>query len=86
MFDPKTIYENLNIKEIIGPELAFQLELKDWPANELATIHVATWDGRGAYVLIAPESTVESVEKELRRVAARLRGSTRSCGGDACGL
>ena len=84
MFDPKTIYGNLNIKEIIGDDLVYELKFGDWPANELATIHMAAWDGRGAYVLIAPGSTVESVEKELRRVAKRLRDD--GCGGDACGL
>lgn len=82
MFDPKTIYGQIDIRSCIGDELAFQLEIKDWPADELAAIHVAARDGRGAYVLIAPGSTVESVKKELRRVAERLNG----CGGGACGL
>ena len=84
MFDPKTVYGAIRIRECIGYDLNYQVELKDWPASELATIRVYAPDGREAYVLIAPGSTVENVEKELRDVAERLRRP--ACGGDTCGI
>ena len=79
MFDPKEIYRELNFREIIDdPTIRYEIQLKDWPADDIAYIRVFTPDGRNGWVLIAPNSTTESVEKNLRGVVEYLKRSDPS--------
>lgn len=84
-FDPKTVYRKLDLREIIGDRpIRYELQQKDWPAQEMAYLRLYTDDGRDGWVLIAPGSTPKTVAASVRSVADRLARET--CGGDACGL
>ena len=88
MFDPKSIYRKLDIRKIIGnAPIRYELQEKDWPADEMAFIRLYTPEGRNGWVLIAPGSTVEGVTASLLAVSGQLIRKAASCGtGDVCGI
>lgn len=75
MFDPKEIYSQLNISDIIGDGVWYDLQVKEWPCNEMVHIHLYLLADRArqTWVLIAPGGTVENVTQSLREAADRLR-------------
>lgn len=88
-FNPRDIYHKLDLPAIIGDKpIHAELQVRSWPADNLAFVRLFTEDGRNGWTLIAPGCTVESTEAALRRVADRLaaREDHAGCGGDACGI
>ena len=87
MFDPKTIYGKLNIRELIGDKaIRYEVQTRNWPCNEMAYIRLYTEDGRNGWVLVASGCTEEGVAEKIRGVSEMLVREGQRCGGDACGI
>jgi len=74
MFDPKEIYGQISLRQVIGDaQVKWSLELKDWPCDEIAYIGLENKRGSKEYVLIAPGCTVDGTTASLRAAVDRLK-------------